>query len=244
MNDYWSGSSTAINSGYVYVEGQAGYESVVSYQVKNEGTYGIHPKLYFKYIKRKFGFLEKRRLDTRLKKLEKAFYKALENGQEAFAEKFLNKLAQETRESAILAKGINIFIEKDDINKYKNKIRDGHISDTQLKDFTRIIPKKVLEKKKKVENIFDGFVIYHYWDEDAKDVKKMDKEEKEKMKDPVLFGWIKETNRLYFIADWEDEYCDLTIDEMIDVIGKDDEEITLQKEPDLTLPKGKKNEKN
>jgi len=48
----------------------------------------------------------------------------------------------------------------------------------------------------------------------------MTKEEIQKMKDPILFGMIKESNRLYFIDDWEDEYCDLTFDEIIDVIGE------------------------
>jgi hypothetical protein len=53
------------------------------------------------------------------------------------------------------------------------------------------------------------------------------------MKDPVLFGIIKETNKLYFIADWDDEFCNLSFEELADAIGKDDEEITIQREPKL-----------
>jgi hypothetical protein len=59
----------------------------------------------------------------------------------------------------------------------------------------------------------------------------MSSEEKQKMKDPILFGYIKETDRLYFIADWEDEYCDLTFDEIVDVIGEN----KLTKYPKLDL---------
>ena len=31
-------------------------------------------------------------------------------------------------------------------------------------------------------------------------------------RDPILFGLINHSERLYYIADWEDELCDLTLD--------------------------------
>lgn len=194
---------------------------------------GIHPTLAFKYIKSKFGLLEGIKLKIRLARLEKAFNQAVDNGQEALGEKFLREVTREARESMIAAKGITKFIERDDINKVKNKIRDGHISDTKFEYFIKVVPKDVLEKKKKTEGIFDGYVIYHYYNPEVE--KKIEKklkmtpDEHAKMKDPILFGWIKETNRLYFIADWEDEYCDLTFEELVDVVGEN----KLEKYPNL-----------
>lgn len=210
--------------------------SEIGGQVTKES--GIAPQLYFKYIKKHFGLLEQKKIEDRKKKLERAFDTAVENGQNVLAEKFLCELARETRECALFARGVTTYIEQDIIRKYKNSIRGGHISDTQLKDFTRVIPKKVLEKKKKVEDLFDGFVVYHYWNDRTQDKiaekQKMSHEEKAKMRDPVLFGWIKESSRLYFIADWEDEYCDLTFDEIVDAVGKESVgEIT--KEPKLNV---------
>ncbi|MFA5696665.1 MAG: hypothetical protein WC917_04490 [Bacilli bacterium] len=184
---------------------------------------GISPILAFKYIKKKFGILENIILDRRLKKLEAAFYQAVDNGQEALGVKILSELARETRESALYAKGIRHFVEREDILKVKNKIKDGHISDTRLEEFTKIIPKNVLKKKKELEGVFDGFIIYHYYNEEIeKKIAKKQKrspDEQGKMRDPILFGYIKESDRLYFVADWEDEYCDLTFDEIIDVVG-------------------------
>jgi hypothetical protein len=224
-------SPTSTDAGYISIMGSSHYISdSVDAIVKKKGK-GISPILYFKYIKKKFGILERIRLDSRLKKLEKAFYKAIENGQEALGEKIIRWIAKETKESVLYSKGIRLFIEREDLDKYKHKIRDGYISDTPFKEFTRVIPKAVLIKKKKLEKFFDGFVIYHYWKEDQ-DTKEMDAEEKAQMKDPVLFGFIKETSRLYFITDWEDEHCDLTFDEMIEVVGKDDEEFTLSNKPE------------
>lgn len=231
-NTLTQATSTSVSNDWLNIQGTADYTSqYVQFTVSQDK--GISPQLYFKYVKNKLGVLEKLRLESRIKKIEKAFYAALENGQEALGSKILHSLARETRESVIYAKGVRNFIDKEDLNKHKRNIRGGHISDTPFKDFTRIIPKAVLDKKKKVEDCFDDFVIYHYWNPNAKDVKKMSSDEKARMKDPILFGIIKESERLYFIADWEDEQCDLNFEEMIDVIGKDDEEFTLKKEPQL-----------
>jgi len=194
---------------------------------------GISPILYFKYTKSKFKMIERNRIDRRLKQIEKAFNVAVENGQDALAEKFLKNIAKEARESELFAKGVRYYIDRYEVNKYKNHIRGGHISDTKFQDYTRVIPKDVIKKKKKFEGLFDEFIIYHYWNPDAEDMKTMDRDEKEKMKDPILFGVIKETNRLYFIADWEDEYCDLTFDEMIDLLGMNEEDQRLTKEIEI-----------
>lgn len=229
-----SGTATTYNTA-INITGQASWDSAVAggYITITTDKGGYHPELAFKYIKKKFGVLENIIMDRRLNKLEKAFYQAIENGQEMLGEKFLRELSRETRESVLYAKGIRHFVERDDVMKVKNKIKGGHISDTQFKDYTRIIPKDALEKKKKAEPYFDGFVIYHYYDtkveEKLSKKQKMSSEEKQKMRDPILFGYIRETNRLYFIADWEDEYCDLTFDEIVDVVGEN----KLSKYPEL-----------
>lgn len=36
-----------------------------------------------------------------------------------------------------------------------------------------------------------------------------------KRKDPILFGVIAGSNKLYFIGDWIDEYCDLRFDDVV-----------------------------
>jgi hypothetical protein len=216
----------------INITGQASWDSAVaSGRLTIGSTYGdsnknqnIHPVLAFKFIKKKFGMLESITMQRRLVKLEKAFYQAIENGQEALGNKFLRELAKETRESTLYAKGVRNFVEREDVLKVKNRIRSGHISDSRFEDFTRVIPKDVLKKKKEVEGFFDGFIIYHYYNIEIEDKiakkQKMSPDEKFKMKDPILFGYIKETDRLYFIADWEDEYCDLTFEEIVDVIGE------------------------
>lgn len=37
-----------------------------------------------------------------------------------------------------------------------------------------------------------------------------------------------------YIADWEDEHCDLTFDEIADLLGMDEEDVTITRNPKLT----------
>jgi hypothetical protein len=198
----------------------------------------IDAKYYFRHLKTKMGLLEGMRLKNRIKKLEKAFNAAVDNGQEALAEKFLMEVARESRESVLYAKGYKLFIEKVDAQKFKQKIRGGHISDTVFSKYTRAIPQRVLDKKKKAAPYFDEFVIYHVYqasvDEKRAKGQKMSESEKATMRDPVLFGRIRETDRLYFIAEWADDVCDLSFDELIEAIGKEDSEYTISAQPNLS----------
>lgn len=216
--------------------GSVGYEnSFVSIKsVREQQGDGIHPALYFKYIKKKFSLLQRPKMDKRMKVLERAFDAAANNGQDMLANKILREIACYARESVMFAKGIKWCIEEEFLRKYKNQIRGGHISDTDFQHFTRVVPANVLKRKKELEGVFDGFVIYHYWDQKTADKgQKMTQEERSKMRDPVLFGKIDESDKLYFIIDWEDEYCDLSLDEMLTAIGKEYDELKLPAKPNF-----------
>lgn len=206
------GSATTTSIGFP--------QGILAENQKSENSRGIHPQLYFNYVKSKFRPVEQKKLERQFGIIEKAFDKAMEAGQEALAADFLRQIVRETREAQLIAKGINYFIEEEDLHKFKYSIRDGHISDTPLQHYTRLIPAEVVKKKKAVEELFDSFIVYHYWTEDARDVKAMSPETKQRMQDPVLFGRMDGSNRYYFVADWIDEYCDLTFDDIINRLGE------------------------
>lgn len=233
MPELTLGNATTSTNAAISITGSGTYSinDYINFVVDKKAT--LAPELYFRYVKSKFGALEQFKINARIKRMERAFLAAVENGQEALSEKLLSELAREARETLIYAKGIKHYIEKDVLNKHKHSVRGGHISDTKFKDFTRAIPPDVLKKKKAVEMVFDEFIIYHYWNDKAEEVRagkqKMSTEEKRAMRDPILFGTIKESNRLYFVADWEDEFCDLTFDDLMDVIGKEAETVITNK---------------
>ena len=238
-----TGTSTAgtwgqtANWGNDYITISAAQTALEELQSKGLGpTTKIHATLYFKYVKSKFKLLENVRMGRRVKVLEKAFDKAAKNGQDMLASKILNEVTYFGRTSVLSAKGIKYMISREDLNKYKRKIKGGHISDTPLQNFTRVIPDKVLKRLEEVKPLFDSFVIYHYWNEKAEEGSKdMTPDEKSAMRDPVLFGQIKEApDMLFFVADWEDEFCDLTFDEMVEAMGKEYSDVGLPTEPDFT----------
>ena len=69
--------------------------------------------------------------------------------------------------------------------------------------------------------LFDNYVILHYDPDNKATTPKAREVELEKRKDPILFGVVKSTRNLYFVADWKDELCDLTIQDIVNKLGHD-----------------------
>ncbi|MFW5962639.1 MAG: hypothetical protein ACOCQR_03385 [bacterium] len=204
----------------IYIVGNGEVNTPNGSSVKVEKKKGMKPSLYFKFIKKKFGILGGKSMQRRIDKIQKLAEEAIDNGQEALSEKFLERLSKEVRESEMYAKGFKVFIENKYISEFKGKVNGVEL--TKLKNYTGIIPKDVMKKKKKAENLFDEFYVMHT----DKEKEELTEEEK---KDPILFGQIKESDRYYFIDDWEDEYCDLTLDDIIDQLNLTQDEVDNMK---------------
>lgn len=55
--------------------------------------------------------------------------------------------------------------------------------------------------------------------------------EKAAKRDPILFGVMKGRRILYYVGDWIDEVCDLTLDQIADLLGSHVVENIEQKTP-------------
>jgi hypothetical protein len=228
-----------------------GYSTNIDWTISGAATYttpggtevnikqGVHPTLVFKLWKKKLGVIPNYKYSRRIKRVKALAQKYLKLGHYALSDKFLAKISYETRMSEIYASGIKMFLPKSLIDKYKYKIRNGHIADTLFEKYTNPIPDNILILKKELEKrkVLDSFVIYHYWNEklEEKKEKKQPRSDEEKlaMRDPILFGICKDIpDKLFFIADWDDDYCDLTFDEMIDKIPLKDKDIEVPLNPE------------
>lgn len=146
---------------------------------------------------------------------EKALIQAKTMGQQALVEKLRDLIDVVRGEAHLIAMKLNKYVtEKQVVDFYEKVGQDKNLKLTWIKNFGRIIPESIYEIKKSVDErkVFDNYVILHY--DPANNGEKMTKEEVEKMKDPILFGVIKNSKKLYYIADWKDEYCELTLEEM------------------------------
>lgn len=157
----------------------------------------------------------KNRVDGYVKALEKL--NSL--GQTALYETMKVEVEIHKAEAQLDAIGMKKYITEDSIIQFIRKSEKSLRLDW-IKNFVRMIPDDVADKKIKADerHIFDNYVILHY--DPNNTGRELTTEEKEKMLDPILFGVLVGSRKLYFIGDWIDEHCDLTLNEVIKHLGE------------------------
>lgn len=153
-------------------------------------------------------------------------------GQTALCDKIKEKINLYKYESILHAEGRLYKITEEQIVEFAKKTERGLRLD-YIKNFTRVIPSDVQKEKKKADKlkVFDNYVILHY-DPLKKNVAPTAKEkeaDRQKKADPILFGVIAESHDLYYITDWVDDTCDLTLDEFVKVMGIKKDELEIGK---------------
>lgn len=159
-------------------------------------------------------------VDHRAAGYERAILKAKQSGQRALLERLEKGLNAYRMETQLLAMGLPKYVEEKDIVRFYKQSKRGLRLDW-IANFTRQIPDAVLEDKQRADElgIFDNYVILHY-DPKAKSYAETQAETRAR-KDPILFGLVDGSRRLYCVGDWIDEFCDLTLDQVADAVGKD-----------------------
>lgn len=159
------------------------------------------------------------RIDGDLKKtienIDKLIKRAKASNQVALVEK-LSEVKNVVACEIILSKnGYDTYVTEDKIIEFFKKCNKGVRIDF-IRNYSTLIPFSVLEKKDFLDKlgVFDNYVIMHYdpntvvFKETEEDRKAMAK------KDPILFGLIKGSKKLYFVDDWITDDDDLTLDEL------------------------------
>ena len=182
----------------------------------------------------------------RVSKYLRALHNATNIGQTVLQEELIRGLVTNRYESVLFAEGYYYAITESQIVDFAKKCEKG-IKLSYLKNFNRPIPQSVIDKVAKLNNleVFDNYVVLYY-DPEGKVYKETAKEEA-KRRDPIIFGVIAGSKKLYYVDDWVDEYCDLTLDAFVDSLGitKDDlhfdaEEIKKEKKEDTKKKKKSK----
>lgn len=184
----------------------------------------MEPHEYFKDIKSNLQDAELESFNKQISLLGQQIIGAQKIGQKSLLDRlaFTYKVIQ--KEQQLYAHGITKYLLKDDILKFLGLVvPKNSIKIIELDRFPRPIPLDVLnkiEEAKKLE-IFDDFLVIF---SDFTEQNYETPEERAlvaRNRDPVVFGWFKndQTNlkhdRVYFIADWIDDYCDLNFTALI-----------------------------
>ena len=120
------------------------------------------------------------------------------------------------KEKQALNCNINQYILKEHIDKYIEEIADDDVSIIELSRYERIVPDEIIHKVEQCKDIFDNFYVL-FTDYSSEHKRKIENERKNT--DPILFGTFEDdknvNDRMYFIGDWVDEYCDLTLSKFL-----------------------------
>ena len=148
----------------------------------------------------------------------KEYQKLIDNakltGQTALVEELEANKQCKLFENQLVTLKMTKCISEANILKFADKCEKGLKLDW-IRNFTRVIPDEVIKQKIRCDELelFDNYVVL-YFDPDNK-ATKLTKEEIEKKKDPILFGVMRGSRKLYFVGDWKDDLCDLTFDQIV-----------------------------
>lgn len=137
---------------------------------------------------------------------------ARENGQQGLYEEMTATVANESLSMRLVAAGFGNYLARSTVMVFANRCAPA-INLTPIVNFGRPIPPEVGVKLKRAREtkLFSDFTVLHAgtaWIKTAA--------QKIREKDPILFGTVAaQPDRLYFIADWVDEQCHLTLSELL-----------------------------
>lgn len=194
---------------------------------------GINPALVFRFVKSKLSKVEAAKLKEQAKKLQKFVKDAKEIGQQATYEEMAKMLTGIVGLLELEACGFDKYVSEEMVKKFEYKVQDRVLRYGKLESFPRAIPDRIRRKIKQVQskNLFTEYWILYL--DYAKENLKTNKD-KIREKDPILFGKIPNNpDKLFYIVDWVDEYCDLTLKKFIEEVKNKDADFEMETLPEL-----------
>lgn len=194
----------------------------------------LGPEVLYRFVKARFRPLERRRLTSKLRRIGQLVGNLENLGQIALRDKIEDKFGKLLREQEMLACGYDKAMPRSVLDAFVVADKKRAIKFTFLKNYTRPLPAKVKKHIKKVQDkkLFDGLIVMHT-DPDDKAIEKT----REEKRDPILFGVIQQSPLYYFITDWVDEFCDLTMDKIIDLLKLDTDEVEIENDVEKSVVK-------
>lgn len=187
------------------------------------------PSEYFSYVKGKKNHIEEEDLRQIYENALNMIKRYQITGQTKSIEKLKFLLDIIELEIPIVKAGYNQFVYRWDVEEYIDKISDDSVFIIEMKNYEREFPDEVIDKIVKAKEVFGDNLYVIYTDYTKKTQRKVAKERRER--DPILFGALVKNrvayDRFYYICDWEDEYCDLSLYKIVndwDKFHADDKE--------------------
>lgn len=192
-------------------------------EILNEVEQNLTPQEYFDIVKERKNHITDEQLVAIYDNCLELLNKYRITGQTKGIQKLLFHLSCIEKEREVVKMGIDTFVYKDDIEYYIENVTSDVVKIINIEAYEREIPDEIVEIIEKVKDKFDQLYIV-FTDYTGKMEREVAKERREK--DPILFGTFQNTStrsvidRFYYLGDWVDEYCDLTLDKMVNETEK------------------------
>lgn len=181
----------------------------------------MSPTLYFNYVKDMKKNIEDENLQKVADNCLTLLKKTKITGQTSAAKKIVDQYSLIMRELKAASFGFDTIVYKSDIEKFIDNISNKPVKIIELSKYPREVDDCVIDKLilAKENELFDEYYVI-FTDYSMETTKQIAKERRDK--DPILFGAFKTQDknnipedRFFYIGDWVDEYCDLTLKEML-----------------------------
>lgn len=198
-------------------------------EFEDEAVEAFEPKDYFKDLKEKISDVQLEQLQKNKDFLAKELEKAHRLGQKNLTHKasFMWEILE--KEMILHAMGITKYVHRQDVVKLIDNVTPKNsVKIVELENYPRSIPDENMEDIIKAQElgVFDVLLVLYTDLTDEEVNTPQQKEFAARNRDPVVFGMFVEDkinlkhDRLYFITDWEDEFCDLTFTKMLDKMSE------------------------
>lgn len=192
-----------------------------------EATEDFEPTAYFEQLKSMLSEVHMTELESQIEALIDQIVMAKSLGQKNMLHKLSFVYQTILREKVLLVNDIRNYVYKDDIVKYIENVKPKNsVKIIELERFPRVIPEENAEVILKYKDYFDGIcIIFTDFTENTYE-SETDKKIVQRNRDPIAFGYFNNEkanlrhDRFYFITDWVDEYCDLTLTKLVEELGK------------------------
>lgn len=178
----------------------------------------LPPANFFALIKDKTQDVTPQMLNDLRKFLSVTIQGFIDNGQVQSAARLTFHLKCIDKEMKVIDAGLTKFVLRDDLDDFLLRVSNQVVKIIELENYERKIPDSESKEIQRVKDLFDQVYIV-YTDYTGREDRKIEK--KKRAYDPIAFGTFKSednviwNHRFYFICDWEDEYCDLTLDNYV-----------------------------
>jgi hypothetical protein len=182
----------------------------------------LNPSEYFEQLKDKKKNVTDADLDRFYDNAMTLLAKAQKTKQTDLIRKLIFIIDCIEKERELVKAGINTFVYRDDVTEYIKNVAKKVVKIIELEKYPREIPDEIADVVENYGHLFDKLYVV-FTDYTGEIERKVEKERRDK--DPILFGAFELKNnasrtssvseRFYFLGDWIDDYCDLTLEKMV-----------------------------